>query len=100
VDKSSLETLIRLTVDKDEDICLYSRKFLRKFSNTPLRIKYSGNSSLFISIDVTVKFGREIGKTLDRLSKSLSENLLNLAGVQIKSLELNVKDIFDEKEVD
>jgi uncharacterized alkaline shock family protein YloU len=47
-----------------------------------------------------VKFGREIGKTLDRLSKSLSENLLNLAGVQIKSLELNVKDIFDEKEVD
>ena len=62
-----------------------------------LKIDYSSRTSISLQIEVEVKFGQNIVKTIEKASNEIRNNLTNMAGIQVKSLELTVKDVFDEE---
>lgn len=66
--------------------------------SSPLKMDYAGSSSVDIEVDVDVRYGADVIKTVEKASQEIRDNLLKLTRVNVKSLEINVKDIFDEKE--
>jgi uncharacterized alkaline shock family protein YloU len=66
--------------------------------SSPLKMDYAGSSSVDIAVDVDVRYGADVIKTVEKASQEIRDNLLKLTRVNVKSLEINVKDIFDEKE--
>ncbi len=61
-------------------------------------MSYAGSSSVDIVLDVDVRFGTDVIKSVEKVSQEIRDYLLKMTKVNVKSLEMNVKDIFDEKE--
>jgi uncharacterized alkaline shock family protein YloU len=93
-----LESLVRHTVSHNPDIRLHENRVLFLFESTPIRMSYAGSSSVDIVLDVDVRFGTDVIKSVEKVSQEIRDYLLKMTKVNVKSLEMNVKDIFDEKE--
>lgn len=97
IEKESLEKMVSLTVDKNPDVRLHRSKILGTWDRKPLQIVYQGRSSVAIRIDIDIRFGLDMMKVIDKISNEIRGNFEKLAKVTVKSLQLKVKDIFDEE---
>lgn len=100
VNKTSLQSMVKHTINKSKAVRLFERVIFWKIKNKPLKISYIGSSSVAIKVDIEIKFGENIIETVAKMSKLICDNLVKLAGIHVKSLELNVKDVFNEKTLD
>ncbi|NPV01561.1 MAG: hypothetical protein HPY53_09295 [Brevinematales bacterium] len=98
VDKYGLESMVRHTISRNPDMRLHVRRMPIRLVSSPLKMNYAGSSSVDIAADVDVRYGADVIKTVEKASQEIRDNLLKLTRVNVKSLEMNVKDIFDEKE--
>jgi len=98
IDKNGLESMVRHTIGRNPDLKLHERRIIFNISNSPVRMRYVGASSVAVSADIDVRYGVDVAKTVDKASTEIRDNLMKFSKVNVKSLDMNVKDIFDEKE--
>lgn len=97
VEKSSIESMVRLTVEKNPSVRLHIRTIIRNWKVNPIRIGYLSNSSVQLTIDIDVLFGKDVVTTVEQTVGEIKKNLEELIKVSVKNVELIVKDIYDEK---
>lgn len=97
VKKKSLSGLVKNTVNKNSDIRFHHQTFLRFIKNRPLRINYINMHKVNVRLELEVRFGINVIETVNKISEEVRKNLEQLTGVSVKSIEIVVKDIFNEE---
>ena len=98
INRESLLSIIKSTVVRDGSVKLHSRPIFFKRMSEPIILRFLTPNTIAIQIELEARFGVVIPKILDKLSAAVTENLWKFAGVQVKKIELQVKDVYDEKE--
>lgn len=97
IEKQSLESTVRLTVEKNPEIRLHRSRILGRWDRNPLSVVYTGNSSVQVFIDIDVKFKVDMMKAVEKATAEITNNLEKLVKVRVKSVQLKIKDVFDEE---
>ena len=96
ISKNSLESLVSHTIDADKQIRLHHKKYLNFIPNKPLRLKFISKARVSIIACVETVFGKDIVKVVDKAAESIRKNLEEYSSIKVSSVQLRVKDVFNE----
>jgi len=98
VKKESLVRMVELTVAKNPDMKLYQPR--HRSASSSLKLRYNGKKAVSVDLSVSARFGKDILKMVDKLSGDIRTNLEKHSGIRVKTVEVQVKDIFDDEKND
>jgi|SRR5690554_1299175 len=84
ITKHAFELIATFTVDEDEDASLVISKFTK-----PVGVKIS-NNKLFISVDVNIKYGKNVNRVVDRLQEKIVKTIKDMTDYQSTNVDINV----------
>jgi uncharacterized alkaline shock family protein YloU len=99
IEKEGLSRIIEFTVGKNKDIRLFHKLYFKRLSNRPIRFYYSAHNTICLKVQLEVRFGIDVLKSIDKMSMEIKTSLDKMAKVTVKTIELIVKGVFDEKEI-
>lgn len=98
IQKKSLIRMVHFTIDRNKDIEVYHKKYIWKLTNDPIRIRYTSRNTINVDIDLMVRFGVDLLKAMEKASQDIKNSVEKLSKIQVKSVNLAVKELFHGKE--
>ncbi len=84
ITKHAFELITSYTIEEDEDASLVSSKFSK-----PINVKIN-NNKLYISVDVNIKYGKNVNRIVDRLQEKIAKTIKDMTDYQSTSVDINV----------
>ncbi|SRR5690554_6752900 len=84
ITKHAFELITSYTIEEDEDAFLVSSKFSK-----PINVKIN-NNKLYISVDVNIKYGKNVNRIVDRLQEKIAKTIKDMTDYQSTSVDINV----------
>ncbi len=97
IDRESIRSIVRFTIEKNKD-ARTAEIAPGIGKKPPIDITYTSKTSLNVKVKVLVRFGVDILKATEKLVKDIKTNIESQVKVQVKDVDIIVKDVFNEKE--
>lgn len=84
ITKHAFELITTYSVEEDEDASLINTKFTKAVG---VRIS---NNKLFISVNVNIKYGKNVNRVVDRLQERIAKTIKDMTDYQSTNVDINV----------
>ncbi len=95
IEKSALIDIIRLTIEKSEEVKLPEPlKMFWFWKLKPINIRYS-KEGLCINISIKVIFSKNLLSICEKITKEVKEQLEKKANIKVKDIYINLQGVYE-----